>query len=762
MSVGFGEVVDAGIIAAILLGSVTLNVAQTHRSNRAAEALRRSVAPSACVVRDGHPRTIPATQVLPGDVLALSAGDMIPADARLLEAKDLFTDQAALTGESLPAEKHARDLPGGAHSLDQAVNAVFAGTSVISGTGRAVVVLTGGDTAFGGITASLAAGPPPTEFERGMAAFSFLILQLVVGLVLFVFLVLSLVRHQPFEAFMFALALAVGLTPEFLPMILTITLSRGAQHMAAERVIVKQLQAIENFGSIDVLCTDKTGTLTEGTLALTCAVEGRGRPSDEALQAAALNSHFETGIRSPLDAAIVAAVPAPPPGWTKLDEIPFDFHRRRLSVVLERADARVMIVKGAPENVLAACDDCQDGGPDWREAADATAQRLSEAGLRVLAIARKPVASKGPFEPADERGLTLVGFVAFTDRPRESVRPVLEALRRDGIRLVMLAGDNEWVTRRVCDAVGLDTSRLMLGSELDAVRDEALPRVVADVDVFARLTPEQKTRVLFALKQAGHVVGYLGDGINDAPALRMADVGISVNTAVEVAKDAAAIILLDKELSTLHQGVLEGRRSFANVMKYLMMNVSSNFGNMLSMAAASLLLPFLPMLPMQILLNNLLYDLSQVAIPSDRVDKEDIEKPRRWRVDVLRRFMTVMGPVSSLFDLLLFAVLLLAFRADAALFRTVWFMESLVTQALVIGVIRTRGNPLKSRPSRPLAVAVVAVSAVAIALPYTPLGPLFGFVAPPGWMLGVIAAFVIAYLAMAEGVKRLFYRRQAR
>lgn len=759
-----GEATNAVIIAAIVSASLLLNFLQSYRAQRAAQALTASVAATARALRDGRSQEIAAEALVPGDVVLLAAGDLVPADARLLEAKDLFTDQAALTGESYPAEKDARELPEAPGDLDRALNAVFAGTSVVSGTARALVVRTGAGTAFGAIAATFEERQPPTAFERGLAGFSFLILRMVVALVLFVFLVLSLVKHQPLEAFMFAIALAVGLTPEFLPMIVTITLTRGALRMAKRRVVVKQLQAIENFGGIDVLCTDKTGTLTEGCLSLSRWVDWRGGPSEEVLAAGVLNSLHQTGIRSPLDEAILGAPHPEPETWRKLDEVPFDFHRRRLSVVLERGGRRVMIAKGAPESVLEVCRGCAGGsgaeGPGGAEmeAARATFRRLSEDGLRVLAIARREVDADPPFEPADEQGLTLLGFLAFADPPRRDVKESLEALAKDGIRVVMLTGDNEWVSRRVADAVGLGGGRVLLGHELERVRDEALPRLVGEVSVFARLTPEQKTRVIAAFKRAGHVVGYLGDGINDAPSLRMADVGISVSTAVDVAKEAASIILLEKSLATLHQGVLEGRRSFANVMKYLMMGTSSNFGNMFSMAGAAALLPFLPMLPMQILLNTFLYDLSQITLPGDRVDREAVARPRRWDIAFIRRFMLRMGPVSSLFDFLTFGLLLFAFHAGPTLFRTGWFIESLLTQTLVIFVIRTRASPLRSRPSPALAASVLGAGALGLLLPFTPLGPALGFAPPPPALLAAIAGMVAAYLALAEAMKRLFYR----
>lgn len=758
-----GEVLDALIIAGIILASVVLNFVQTYRSGKAAETLRRSVITTVQVLREGACRVIPVDHVVPGDVVLLAAGDVVPADGRLLEAKDLYIDQAALTGESLPADKHTEATAG--PSLDEAMNAVFAGSSVISGTARAVAVHTGRETELGAIAAELTRQPPPTEFERGMTAFSLMILRVILALVMLVFVGLALLRHDPVEALLFSIALAVGLTPEFLPMILTVTLTRGAMRMAEKRVVVKQLQAIENFGSIDVLCSDKTGTLTEGAIVLERYVDPLGQDDPDVLRAAVLNSQYETGIRSPLDQAILQKadrIVTPP--CRKRDEIPFDFHRRRLSVVLEFTDRILLVTKGAPEAVLSVCDRYRIQGqahpldPDAHQQILATFQQLGMDGLRVLGIAERPVADQKTYTVEDESGLVFLGFAAFLDPPREEVADTLAALAADGIRVVILTGDNEWVTRKICSQVGLDAREVLVGSDLDRVSADALPRLVERVSVFARLTPEQKDRVVRALKAAGHVVGFLGDGINDAPSLRVADVGISVPTAADVAKEAAPIILLDKSLAVLHQGVLEGRRSFANVIKYVMMGTSSNFGNMFSMAGAALILPFLPRLPMQILLNNLLYDASQIALPGDRVDAEAVSHPRRWNIRFIRSFMVHLGPLSSVFDFLTFGLLLGVFHASMELFRTSWFLESLWTQTLVVFIIRTRFAPWRSRPSRGLVASVLSVALVALLLPYTPLARYMGFEPLPLALVLAILALTTAYLALAEVLKQAFYR----
>ncbi len=763
LSAAFGEALDALIIGVIIGLSVALNAFQTHRSSKAAEALRRRVGSQAEVLRDGAVRTVPLEAVVPGDVFLLSAGDIVPADGILIDSKDLFTDQATLTGESLPAEKHAR-LEAGAPEGGTEARTVYAGTSVTSGTGRALAVLTGDETAIGKLRTELTQAPPPTAFERGLARFALLILRVTVLLVIAVFLVLSLFQHRPLEALLFSIALAVGLTPEFLPMIVDISLARGAVRMADKRVIVKQLQAIENLGSIDILCCDKTGTLTEGRLSLETLVDGHGRDAPDLLELAALNSMHQTGLHSPLDDAILRkAGPLADPGL-KRDEIPFDFHRRMLSIVVSRGDETLMISKGAPEALIERCEEVRLDGrnhpltPDERQRLQETFHQLSRTGMRAIALAQKPVPLKRSYSPSDEEHLCFLGFLGFRDPPKADAGAAIRDLEADGIRIMVLSGDNEWVAQHVCAQVGLDAAHLVTGRELERIRDEALPRIAERTSIFARVSPEQKVRILLALKASGHTVGFLGDGINDAPSLRIADVGISVDTAADVAKEAAPIILLESSLRVLHDGVLEGRRSFANVIKYLMMSTSSNFGNMVSMAAASVFLPFLPMLPMQILLNNLLYDASQVTLPGDRVDPDALRQPRHWNIAFIRRFMLFMGPVSSAFDMLTFWVLLGLFQASPTTFRTGWFVESLLTQTLVIFVIRTRGSPLASRPSPALVLSVSLIALTALVLPFTPLGPLLGFTPLPLALLATLIGLTLAYLLVAQGVKRIFYR----
>ena len=765
VSAAFGQVVSALIIALMLVLSVALNFTQAYRSQQAAVRLRRRVGQTATAVRDGIEREVPVREVVVGDVIHLKAGDLVPADSRLLSTRDLFVNEAALTGESLPREKHAVAAAITPHGLGDAVTAVFRGTSVISGLGAAVVVTTGPTTEFGRVATSLAARPPETEFERGTRRFGLLILQIVVFLVLFVFLVNTVLRHELLESFLFSVALAVGLTPELLPMIVSVTLASGAVRMARKKVIVKQLAAIENFGSMDILCSDKTGTLTQGEITVDRHLNLRGDNDETVIRMAALNSVYQTGLRSPMDDAILKHEHPAIAKYARIDEIPFDFQRRRLSVVVQDGGRRRLITKGAPESVLPLCTAAEVAeqavplDPETLAVAEALFQRLSAEGYRVLAVAYREVEAQATYTVADERGLVFVGFAAFLDPPLEGVAETLRALRQDGIEVKIITGDNELVTRNICDAVGLDPGSIVLGEEVERMSDPALGAVAERTAVFARVSPIQKNRIVRALRARGHVVGCVGDGINDAPALRSADVGISVQNAVDVARDAADIILLEKRLAVLHEGVVEGRRSFGNIMKYVLMGTSSNFGNMLSMAAASAFLPFLPMLPLQILLNNFLYDLAQVPIPSDRVDATYMLKPRRWNIAFIRRYMLLIGPLSSLFDFATFAIMLRVFDAGPALFRTGWFVESLATQTLVIFVIRTVDRPWRSRPSRGLAWGVGLCAAVGALLPFTPLAPWLGFTSLPPVFFGFLLVMVAGYLGLMEVAKRWFYRR---
>lgn len=751
-----GELVNASIIIVIVSLSVTVNFVQTFRSQKAALRLRTAVAPTATVLRDGTYSDIPRANVVPGDVVRLSAGDLVPADARLLETRDLHVQQSALTGESMPVEKAAHD------GDETDATKVFLGTSVVSGTATAVVLETGARTAFGDIATRLRARSPETEFDRGIKQFGSLIMKAVFGLVMFILVVRVGTHRSPFESLLFAIALAVGLTPEFLPMITSVTLARGAVAMSKHKVIVKHLSAIQNLGSIDILCSDKTGTLTRGVMTFEASCDAAGAPSSSPLFYARLNSKFETGIRSPLDTALLERPEsADPVDFTKLDEIPFDFERRRLSIVVDNAHERTLIVKGSPEGVL----DCtthylsSDGSVLPLDAAAratcvSTYESLSEQGFRVLAVATRKVDTQPSYSMNDERDLVLVGFVSFTDPPREGTKETLQSLRRDGVHVKILTGDNELVTRHVCAAVGLDVESMVLGTDLDTMNDWALSQVAEKTTVFARLSPAQKNRVILALKHRSHVVGYLGDGINDAPSLHAADVGISVSSAVDVARDAADIILLEESLRVLHRGILEGRRAFGNVTKYLLMGTSSNFGNMFSMAGASVFLPFLPMLPTQVLLNNLLYDMAQITIPTDNVDAEVLRRPQRWDIRTIRNFMLFIGPISSLYDALTFYVLLRVFHAGEALFHTGWFVESLATQTLVLFVIRTPRNPFKSRPSLPLTITTIGIVLTGVLLPYSPVATVLGFEPLPARFFLFLIGATLTYLALVEVAKR--------
>ena len=762
-----GEVTSFLIISAIVLMSVTLDFVQEHRAGQAAERLKQSVAVRVSVLRDGRPQEIPVSELVPGDVVLLSAGDLVPADGRVLEAKDFFVNQALLTGEPYPVEKHPSEDTGQATAADSTPTTVFMGTSVISGTARVLACRTGTSTTLGEIAETLSTKAPATAFERGTHDFGLLILRLTLLLVLFVLLINGYFHRAWLESFLFAVALAVGLTPELLPMVVSVTLARGALRMAEKKVIVKRLAAIHDLGSMDVLCTDKTGTLTEARIRLEQHLDAMGRDSLRVLELAYLNSYFETGLKSPLDDAILQHEEVDVRGWQKIDEVPFDFERRRVSVLVDDGTARLLVVKGALEDILRLSTHYEGDGPeDLRPLAAEAAQRiqtqfeaLGREGFRVLGIAWRQVDRDHPHAIVDdETELVFAGFAAFLDPPKVSAAPVLKALAESGIRVKVVTGDNELVTRHVCVQLGLPVMGVLTGAEIAQMDDHALQARVETATLFCRVTPAQKNRIILALKQRGHVVGYLGDGINDAPSLHSADVGLSVDSAVDVAKEAAALILLEHDLGVLHAGVLEGRRTFGNIMKYIMMGTSSNFGNMFSMAGASLVLPFLPMLPLQILLNNFLYDLSEIPIPLDSVDAEYLNRPRHWDIGFIRNFMVVVGPVSSLFDFLTFFVMRHILHANEALFHTGWFIESLATQVLVIFIIRTRRNPLRSRPSPWLMVTSLAVVAVAIVLPVTPVGVHLGFVPPPPAFFLILAGMVAVYLLAVEGVKQWFYQ----
>jgi Mg2+-importing ATPase len=763
-----GDVAGFGVIAVIVLISVTLDFVQEHRAQQEAAALRQSVAVRATVRRDGTVMTILPQQIVPGDIVLLSAGDLVPADGLVLEARDCFVNQALLTGEPYPVEKHRDPAPGADITLMQAANAACMGTAVISGSCTLLVCATGGETALGSIASALQAPAAPTAFERGTRQFGLLIMRLTVLLVLFVVLV-NLWLHRPLlESFLFAVALAVGLTPELLPMVISVTLARGARRLSRAKVIVKRLSAIEDLGAMDLLCTDKTGTLTEARIRLERHIDPMGQDSARVLELAYRNSFFESGLRSPLDDAILAHEHLDVGLWRKIDEVPFDFERRRVSVLIDDGQHRHLIVKGAPEDILPLCCDMEAGSgttamtAEVRQAQIERFQQLGEEGFRVLAIAWRAVARTHDHAGiSDEQALTFAGFAAFLDPAKPSAGTAIRSLQALGVTVVIVSGDNERVTRHLLGQLGLPDGPILLGREIQDLDEGALAARVAGVAAFCRVNPAQKDRIIRALRRRGHTVGYLGDGINDAPSLHSADVGLSVDQAVDVAKEAADMILLEQDLDVLRKGVIEGRRTFGNGMKYILMATSSNFGNMASMAGAVLFLPFLPMLPLQILLNNLIYDLSEIAIPLDRVDAAETLTPSRWDMGLVRHFMLTIGPISSLFDFATFWLLLKVFQATPEVFHTGWFIESMATQILVIFVIRTRGAPWRSRPSPVLVATSLSCLALAIALPLSPLSGWLGFVSPPGAFWAALPVMVGIYLAMVEGAKRWFYRRLA-
>jgi P-type Mg2+ transporter len=768
-----GDTVDATIIFFIVMMSSVLTLYQESKAQNAADALKRKVAITATVFRDGKKQEIVTSELVPGDIIALSPGNIVPAEARIIESKDLSVDQSALTGESFPVEKTADpEMTPGDGTVTELPNIVFSGTSVATGFSTSVIVTTGISTEYGEIAEKLAGRDTDTDFEKGLRRFSSLIMEITILLTLFVFLVNALYQRGILESLLFAVALAVGLTPELLPMIVTVNLSVGAQSMAKKGVIVKRLESIQNLGSMDVLCTDKTGTLTEDKIVLTEYVDSDLKPSGKVLLYAVLNSKLQSGLLNSLDSAIISmSDKVNTSDYTKIDEIPYDFIRKRVSVVAEdRQHERYLITKGATEEIIKICSE-YDGPSGALGLDDAAVKKItawhderSSLGMRILGVCYRAIdqLNRNQFGVADEKDMTFLGLLTFVDPTKEDARESLDRLRKSNIELKILTGDNELVSKYVCDQLGFSVSQTVLGREIESLNDDALRPLVERANLFARVTPIDKNRIMNALRKNDHDVGYLGDGINDAPSLKAADVGISVNNAVDVAKDTADMILLQKNLSVLNDGVLEGRKTFGNTMKYLMMGISSNFGNMFSMAGASLILPFLPMLPTQILLNNLLYDVSETTIPSDNVDEEYLERPKRLDISYIRIFMVIFGAISSLFDYLTFFLLLDVFRAGAHLFQTAWFLESFVTQTAVVFVIRTRVSPFwKSRPSRLLTASTLGMIAVALIIPFSPLGALFGFVFPPATFLAFLAGYVVAYLFLVEFAKRWFYRKYA-
>ena len=774
LSLFLGETTDGVIVLAIVLGSALLGFGQEFRASHAVAKLLAVIQTTVRVLRDGREIAQPQDALVPGDVILLAAGASVPADCRILASTDLFVDESTLTGESYPAEKSAGDLPADT-PLAKRSNALFQGSHVVSGVGRALVVQTGANTVFGEIAEQLKLRPPATEFERGLRNFGALLIQITMLLVIAIFAI-NVYLHRPVvDSFLFALALAVGLTPELLPAIVSLTLARGAQRMAASHVIVRRLNSIEDFGSMNVLCSDKTGTLTEGVVKVHAALDADGAPSAAVLLYAQLNATFESGFPNPIDEAL-RDLPCPDLAtYAKVDEVPYDFIRKRLSVVVEQPasppDGRqhTMITKGALRNVLDVCVAAETRvGADAVRAAPVAEVRASlqerfaaysEQGYRVLGVAVRDVTGDPVINKDDEQQMTFVGFLLLEDPPKAGALEAIADLRQLGVQLKIITGDNRLVAGKMGRQMGIDRPAVCSGEDLRRLSDTALLQRVGEVDIFAETEPNQKERILSALRKAGNVVGYLGDGINDATALHAADVGISVDSAVDVAKEAADIVLLQRDLGVVAQGVRLGRQTFANTLKYVFITTSANFGNMVSMAGASLFLPFLPLLPKQILLNNFLSDVPSMTIATDSVDREQVEQPRRWDIRFIRNFMLVFGLVSSAFDYLTFGALLYWLRATEQEFQTGWFIESLMTELFIVLVIRTRGRFYRSRPGTLLLVATLVVASTTIFLPYTPPAALFGFVPLPAGFVLLLLGITAAYLLASELVKGWFFRR---
>ncbi len=790
VSFATGDARAGGVMSLMVLLGAGLKLVQEARADSAAAKLKAMISVKATVLRDGAARELPVAQLVPGDVVRLSAGDMIPGDVRLVEAKDVFVAQGALTGESFPVEKFAAEKRAGATAPLELTSVAFLGTSVESGSAAAVVVATGAATYLGGMAESLAQQTTRTAFDKGIARFTWLMVWFILVMVPLVFLINGLTKGLWGDAFFFAVAVAVGLTPEMLPMIVAVCLSKGALAMSRKKVIMKRLNAIQNLGAMDVLCTDKTGTLTMDRVILEKHCDVVLKEDDGVLALAYLNSHFQTGLKNVLDRAILAHTEthahAAVPEYAKVDEIPFDFQRRIMTVVVRTPGGTDRLIsKGAPEEIFARCTEYELEGerfpmnPALIEDLKEEYQQLSADGFRVLAIASKEVPPRGavaggatPYSKADECALVLNGYVAFLDPPKDTARAAIKALEGHDVRVKVVTGDNELVARKVCAEVGLSTERVLLGADVEKLTDEQLAEAVEETTLFARVSPAHKQRVIAALQSRGHTVGFMGDGINDAPALRTADVGISVDTAVDIAKESADMILLEKSLLVLEEGVVEGRKVFVNILKYVRMGASSNFGNMFSVLGASAFVPFLPLAPIQILINNMLYDVSQTAIPTDNVDPEQIEKPRPWNIRELTRYIVFIGPCSSLFDYTTFFMMLYLFGCwdistpeaaarSASLFQTGWFVESLLTQTLIIHVIRTNRIPfLQSIASWPLVVASGLIVAVGIALPFTPVGGYLGFTPLPALYWPLLAATLTCYVMLTQLVKMWLLRRK--
>jgi Mg2+-importing ATPase len=752
------EWIDASVIFVIVVASAIITFIQEYSATNAVEKLRSRLSHKVNALRDTGQQSIPVEAIVPGDVVMLSAGNLIPADGVVLEAKDFFVNQAVLTGETFPVKKEAGVAPESA-SLTERTNSVFMGTSVRSGTAKVLIAQTGAGTNYGQIADQLSLRPPETEFERGIRHFGLMLSQIMIVLILIVFAMNVIFQKPPIDSLLFAIALAVGISPELLPAIITINLSKGARTMAKEGVIVRQLNAIENFGSMDVLCTDKTGTLTEGVVRLDGALDIQGNASDQVFRYAYLNAHFQTGLSNPLDEAITSQKQLELNDVTKLDEVPYDFNRKRLSIVVqEKNGTPLLITKGALNNVLDVC--TSTNASESKQIQDRFAA-WSDQGFRVLGIAIKSVDKKSTYTSVDECEMTFAGFLLFFDPPKPDVTQAIEALEKLGVRLKIITGDNARVAKHVADTVKLPMEGMLSGSELGKLSDEALLHAAEHTDLFVDVDPNQKERIIRALQKRSHVVGYMGDGINDAPALHDADVGISVESAVDVAREASDFVLLKPGLDVLRRGIEEGRVTFANSLKYVFTTTSANFGNMLSMAGASLFLPFLPLLAKQILLNNFLSDFPAITIASDNVDREYVQSPHRWDVKFIRNFMIIFGLVSSVFDFLTFGLLLWLVHSTPEQFRTGWFIESLLTELLVALIVRTRRPFYQSKPGHWLWISTLIVSLVTFAIPYLPFSGLLGFVPLSAGVMSLLLLITILYVFATEIAKRIFYARAA-
>ena len=780
VSLVLGDARAAIVIVIMVFLSILTAFIQEHRSNKAAAQLRAMVKTTASVRRIGGGAApdfaeVPLETLVPGDVVRLSAGDMIPADLRLLEAKDFFVNQSALTGEAMPVEKYAHPCDTRLDDPFDLPNICFMGANVVSGYANGLIVRTGWRTFFGQLADDIAGQYVPTAFDRGINRFVWLMIRFIIVMGPLVLLFNGLTKHDWLEALLFAVSVAVGLTPEMLPMIVTVNLAKGATAMARAKVIVKRLNAIQNLGAMDVLCTDKTGTLTQDRIILKRHLDIRGEESEKVLQYAYLNSHFQSGLKNLLDVAVLQHVDVHKSldiesGFRKVDELPFDFSRRRLSVIVAHGqDKHLLICKGAVEEIFSVStryeSDGMKGALDASHFATAKEETiaLNEDGFRVVAVAYKELDNtQTSYSVADECDLTLLGYVAFLDPPKDSAREAIAALAAKGVQVKILTGDNDVITRKICREVQVDAGTILLGKDIERLNDQQLADLADRTTVFAKLTPSQKERIVGALRLTGHVVGFLGDGINDSPALKAADVGISVDTAVDIAKESADIILLEKSLLVLQDGVVEGRKIFANIIKYIRMGASSNFGNMFSVLGASLFLPFLPMAPIQVLTNNLLYDFSQTAIPTDNVDADYIARPRRWDISNVFKFMVLIGPISSIFDYITYGMMIYAFGAwnHPALFQTGWFVESLLTQTLIIHIIRTAKIPfIESRASPALIGTTIVICFIGVTLPFTWAGAALGFVALPTLYWPLVIAILLSYAVLTHLTKLWFVRR---